>query len=314
MESQIEQIVSPVDTSLLLQEIDFLRLDGSKLLSCKNYEVFLARKEKIPFLMHEIGRLREVTFREVGEGTNLAIDLDRFDEYFQHLFLWDNESLKLAGAYRMGIGQEIYPVYGESGFYITELFDFEEELHPFLQDSIEMGRAFVIKEYQQKPMPLFLLWKGILITALKYPEHKHLIGGVSISNRFSERSKSLILEFLSRYYLDQKVAKHIHPKLPYISNLCTTELESIFSETEDDLNKFDKLIAKNERESCLRLPVLIKKYIKQNSRVLAFNVDPLFNNAIDALIYINLNEVPDATINPVKEEFYRNFESIPAMH
>jgi putative hemolysin len=264
--------------------------------------------------MHEIGRLREVTFREVGEGTNMAIDLDRFDEYFQHLFLWDRESSKLAGAYRMGIGQDIYPVYGKNGFYITELFDFDEELYPFLQDSIEMGRAFVIKEYQQKPMPLFLLWKGILTTSLKYPEHKYLIGGVSISNRFSERSKSLMLEFLSKYYQDKKVAKHIHPKLPYISQLCSTELETVFSETEDDLNKFDKLIAKNETESCLRLPVLIKKYIKQNSRVLAFNVDPLFNNAIDALIYINLEDVPEETINPVKKEFYRNFESIPAVH
>lgn len=306
MESQIEQIVSPVDTSLLLQEIDFLRLDGNKLLSCKNYEVFLARKEKMPFLMHEIGRLREVTFREVGEGTNMAIDLDSFDEYFQHLFLWDNESSKLAGAYRMGIGQEIYPIYGKSGFYITELFDFDKELYPFLQDSIEMGRAFVVKEYQQKPMPLFLLWKGILTTALKYPEHKYLIGGVSISNRFSERSKSLMLEFLSKYYQDQNVAKHIHPKLPYLSHLCPIELETIFLETEDDLNKLDKLIARNETESCLRLPVLIKKYIKQNSRVLAFNVDPLFNNAIDALIYINLDDVPEETINPVKEEYFKS--------
>jgi len=213
----------------------------------------------------------------------------------------------VAGAYRMGLGSEIYPKYGMHGFYLNDLFRFEPELHDMMSKSIEMGRAFIIKEYQQKPMPLFLLWKGIIHTTLRYPEHKFLLGGVSISNQFSDFSKSLMIEFMKSNYYDPYIAQYIHPKKAFKVKLKDADKDFIFNETEADLNKFDKIIDELEPGS-LRLPVLIKKYIKQNARVVAFNVDPLFNNAVDGLMYIRVEDIPDSTMKPVMEEFQAELE------
>jgi putative hemolysin len=300
-------IVTGASQDNMNQEVNALRNTDCRLLQSKNYEVFFAEASKIPNILHEIGRLREITFREVGEGTNESIDLDKYDQYYHHMFLWDDEAKKIAGAYRMGLGSEIFPKYGIEGFYLNELFRFERELHDMMSKSIEMGRAFIVKEYQQKPMPLFLLWKGIVHTTLRYPEHKFLLGGVSISNQFSDFSKSLMIEFMKSNYYDPYVAQYIHPKKEYKVKLKDADKDFIFDEAESDLNKFDKIIDELEPGS-LRLPVLIKKYIKQNARVVAFNVDPLFNNAVDGLMYIRIADIPESTMKPVMEEFQAELE------
>ncbi len=300
-------IVTPGNLDIMLKELDSLRKTDCRLLKSKNYEIFFTEANKIPNLLYEIGRLREVTFREVGEGTNESIDIDEFDKYYHHLFLWDKDSNKIAGAYRMGLGSEIFPKYGIGGFYLHELFRFEPELFDMMSKSIEMGRAFIIKEYQQKPMPLFLLWKGIMHTTLRHPEHKFLIGGVSISNQFSDFSKSLMIEFMKSHYYDPYIAQYIYPKKEYKVKLKDADKDFVFNEAESDLNKFDKIIDELEPGS-LRLPVLIKKYIKQNAKVVAFNVDPLFNNAVDGLMYIRISDIPESTMKPVMEEFQAELE------
>ncbi|MEL0643723.1 lysophospholipid acyltransferase family protein [Olleya sp. Ti.3.14] len=302
-----KQIVTPVSQEAMIKEVDFLRSQDCKLLTSKNYEVFLATAENMPNLLREIGRLREITFREVGEGTNEPIDLDQFDNYYHHLFLWDSEANVLAGAYRMGLGSQIFANYGINGFYLQDLFGFEPELYKMMSESIEMGRAFIIKEYQQKPMPLFLLWKGIVHTTLRHPEHKFLIGGVSISNQFSEFSKSLMIEFMKSHYYDPYVAQYVHPKKEFKVKLKDADKDFVFDATEADLNKFDKIIDEIE-PGALRLPVLLKKYIKQNARLVAFNVDPLFNNAVDGLMYIKIEDLPESTVRPVMEEFQAELE------
>lgn len=302
-----KEIATPASEEKMISEVKALRDTDCRLLQSKNYEVFFAQANKIPNVLHEIGRLREITFREVGEGTNESIDLDKFDQYYHHLFLWDDEAQKIAGAYRMGLGSEIYPKHGIEGFYLNDLFRFEPELYEMMHQSIEMGRAFIIKEYQQKPMPLFLLWKGIIHTTLRFPEHKYLLGGVSISNQFSDFSKSLMIEFMKSNYYDPYIAQYIHPKKAYKVKLKDADKDFIFNETEADLNKFDKIIDELE-PGILRLPVLIKKYIKQNAKVVAFNVDPLFNNAVDGLMYIRIADIPESTMKPVMEEFQTELE------
>ncbi|MBT8305145.1 MAG: lysophospholipid acyltransferase family protein [Bacteroidia bacterium] len=302
-----KKIVTPISVAVMEQEVETLREDDYRLLRSKNYEVFLAPATKIPKILHEIGRLREITFREVGEGTNEAIDLDKFDTYYHHMFLWDNEKKLIAGAYRMGLGSKIFEKYGIDGFYLQDLFRFEPELYDMMSKSIEMGRAFIIKEFQQKPMPLFLLWKGIVHTTLRFPEHKYLIGGVSISNQFSNFSKSLMIEFMKSHYYDPYVAQYVHPKKEFKVKLNDADKDFVFDETEADLNKFDKIIDEVEPGS-LRLPVLLKKYIKQNARLVAFNVDPLFNNAVDGLMYIKIADLPESTVRPVMEEFQAELE------
>lgn len=302
-----KRIVTPVDVALMEKEIENLREKDLRLLESKNFEVFLAAADEVPNILQEIGRLREITFREVGEGTNEAIDLDRFDTYYHHMFLWDNTAKVIAGAYRMGLGKQIFEAYGINGFYLQDLFRFEQELYPMMSQSIEMGRAFIIKEYQQKPMPLFLLWKGIVHTTLRYPEHKFLIGGVSISNQFTNFSKSLMIEFMKSHYYDPYLAQFVRPKKEFKVQLKDADKEFVFDETEADLNKFDKIIDEVE-PGALRLPVLLKKYIKQNAKLVAFNVDPLFNNSVDGLMYIKIADLPESTVKPVMEEFQAELE------
>ncbi|MEM6865598.1 MAG: lysophospholipid acyltransferase family protein, partial [Bacteroidota bacterium] len=207
-----KKIASAVRVEVLQGEIEKLREKECRLLQSKNYEVYLAQEKDMPFIIKEIGRQREITFREVGEGTNNPIDLDKFDSYYHHLFLWDNEENSIVGAYRMGLGTQIFKDHGIDGFYLQDLFRFEPELYNMMSKSIEMGRAYIVKDYQQKPMPLFLLWKGIVHTTLRFPEHKYLIGGVSISNQFSHFSKSLMIEFMKSNYWDPYVAQYIRPK------------------------------------------------------------------------------------------------------
>lgn len=302
-----KKIITPVNPLIMRSEVDDLRAKNFRLLQSKNYEVYLAPAATIPNILREIGRLREITFREIGEGTNKAIDLDHFDSYYHHMFLWDTEAECLAGAYRMGLGTEIYEAFGIDGFYLQDLFRFEPELHDMMSKSIELGRAFIIKQYQQKPMPLFLLWKGIVHTTLRFPNHKYLIGGVSISNRFSNFSKSLMIEFMKSHYYDPYLAQYVHPKKEFKVKLKDADKDFVFDATEADLNKFDKIIDEIE-PGALRLPVLLKKYIKQNARLIAFNVDPLFNNAVDGLMYIRISDLPDSTVRPVMEEFQAELE------
>lgn len=303
-----QNIVNAVSVEQLENEIEKLRAQDLRLLTSRNYEIFLAEAAIIPNILEEIGRLREITFREIGEGTNKFIDLDRFDQHYHHLFLWDNQAKKIAGAYRMGLGKKIFPKHGIKGFYLQELFRFEPETYKMMSEAIEMGRAFIIKEYQQKPLPLFLLWKGIVHTTLRFPDHNYLIGGVSISNQFSSFSKSLMIEFMKSHFYDTELSKQIHPKKEFKVKLRDDDKNFIFDESKADLGIFDKIIEEIEPEN-LRLPVLIKKYIKQNAKVITFNVDPLFNNAIDALMYIRIADLPESTVKPVMEEFQATLEN-----
>ncbi|WP_196886905.1 GNAT family N-acyltransferase [Aureivirga sp. CE67] len=302
-----KEIVKGKGDKAIIKEVEKLRKKDARMMKTKDYEIFFAEASDIPSILHEIGRLREMTFREVGEGTNEEIDLDKYDKYYRHLFLWDNENNKIVGAYRMGLGSDIYKKYGVEGFYVNSLFKFDSELHKMFEKTIELGRAFVSKEYQLKPMPLFLLWKGIIHVTIRYPELKYLTGGVSISNQFSDFSKSLMIEFMKSHYYDPYLAQYIRPKKEYKVKLKDTDKDFIFDVTKADLNKFDKIIDEIEPGN-LRMPVLIKKYIKQNARLVAFNVDPKFNNAIDGLIFMKIEDIPESTIKPIMEEFLKELE------
>ncbi len=303
-----KEVVAQGDVNKMIEEVKILREgDDSRMMESKNYEVFFTSADKIPNLLQEIGRLRELTFREAGEGTNNEIDLDAFDQTYHHLFLWDTVAEKLVGAYRMGLGVDLYKKYGIEGFYVQTLFKFEPEMFKMMGKTIDVGRAFIIKEYQQKPMPLFFLWKGIVHVTLRYPKHKYLTGGVSISNQFSNFSKSLMIEFMKSHYYDPYIAQYIHPKKEYKVKLKDADRDFVFDATQADLNKFDRVIDELEPGN-LRMPVLIKKYIKQNAKLVAFNVDPKFNDAIDGLIFLRISDIPESTVRPVMEEFQAELE------
>ena len=302
-----KKIIEAVDTDLIMEELKVLDEIDSLLFTSKTYRIYLADSQDAPNIIKEIGRLRELTFRAVGEGTNKALDLDKFDMVYKHLFLWDDAGKQLVGAYRMGLGKDIFMKQGVEGFYVNELFKIEPELHSMMENTIEMGRAFIIKSYQQRPMPLFLLWKGIVHVTLRYPEYKYLMGGVSISNKFSNFSKSLMIEFMKSHYYDPFIAQYVSPKKEYKVKLNVADKDFVFDTTKADMNKFDKIIDEIEPGD-LRLPVLMKKYVKQNARLVGFNVDPKFNNAVDGLMYIRIADLPESTVKPVMEEFQKELE------
>jgi len=295
-----EPVVEPVAEEVIRNEIQKIKPDYT-LFNLKNYTAFCAPSEEIPNILNEIGRLREITFREVGEGTNQSTDIDEFDLYYHQMFIWDEDAKKIVGAYRIGKGKDILEQYGKRGFYLYTLFRISDNFKPILNESLELGRSFVIQEYQRKPMPLFLLWKGILYFLLKNPEYRYLIGPVSISNNYSKISKDLIIRFIMQNHLNWKMAPYVKPRNSYKFKSKNQDINILMDNMERDINRLDRAIG-DQDELNSGLPVLLKKYIKLNAKIIAFNVDPKFNNCLDGLIVLDVNDVPKNTIEALSKE------------
>lgn len=295
-----EAIVEPADKNLLLDEIKYL-IDNYLLFKNKNYKILCAPSTEMPNTLHEIGRLREITFREVGEGTGRSMDIDEYDFYYHQLVIWDDEEQQIVGAYRIGKGKDIIAQYGLNGFYISSLFRIKKDFLKYLNESIELGRSFIVKEYQRKPLPLFLLWKGLLFFLIKNTDYRYLIGPVSISNDFSKFSKSLIVDFVKKYHYNNDLAKFIKPRKKFVVKPDKHVDRGLFIETKEaDVSKIDNLIF--DIESTYKFPILLKKYLQLNSKLIGFNIDPEFNNALDGLMILDILDVPESFIKALSKE------------
>ena len=295
-----EPIIEPVPSNKLAEEVNKVKPEYG-LFSTRNYSVICAPTVAIPNIFNEIGRLREVTFREVGEGTNGSTDIDEYDFYYYHLFIWDNDAKKIVGAYRIGKGREILALYGIKGFYINSLFRLSIKFAPIMAESIELGRSFITQDYQRKPIPLFLLWKGIMVFLLKNSEYRYLIGPVSISNDLSGFSKSLIVEFVKTYFYDEEMAKYIIPRKIFVVKTDNIIDRKIFIDSsERDINKIERIIL--DVEHGYKLPVLLKKYMEINGKIIGFNIDPKFNNCLDGLMILDLYDTPPDLIKGLSKE------------
>jgi len=299
-QQRIEPVADPIPHEKVLEELKSLGTEFL-LFRLKNYAVYCVPTKRIPNILLEIGRLREITFRQVGEGTNRSIDLDEFDLYYHQMFIWDEEMQMIAGAYRIGKGADIIHQYGVRGFYIQSLFKIKDDMQDMLRETMELGRSFVVKEYQRKPMPLFLLWKGILYFTLKNPEYRYLMGPVSVSDDYSTTSKEMIIRFIMTHHFNWKLAKSITPRNSYKFKTEDQNLSVVMETLDNDINSLDKLISDVD-ESNSGLPVLLKKYIKLNAKIIGFNVDPKFNNCLDGLIVLDLCDVPENTIESLSKE------------
>ena len=296
---KVEPIAEPVPPGQIIDEIGKIREDYS-LFSSDHFDVFCCPSIEIPHIMNELGRLREITFRAVGEGTNRSMDIDEYDLYYNQLFVWDNKEEKIVGAYRVGKGQEILRRYGIKGFYLQSLFRMNRRFIPTLRQSLELGRSFIVEEYQRKPLPLFLLWKGILYFLLKHSEYRYLIGPVSISNNFSQFSRGLIMQYIREHNFDARLARYVRPRIRYNVPGYNVD-EEIILETADDLNKFDRFIKEVEPND-YTMPILLKRYLKLNGKIIGFNLDPKFNDALDGLLVLDLYDVPMETIASLSKE------------
>jgi putative hemolysin len=295
-----EPIVERVDEDILEKEVEEISKEY-KLFETKNYSVLCAPVNVMPELFREIGRLREITFREVGEGTGKSIDIDEYDFYYYHLFIWDSDAKKIVGAYRLGKGREIMTTYGKSGFYINSLFGIRDGLNSILGESVELGRSFITRDYQKKVIPLFLLWKGIMVFILRNPDYRYLIGPVSITNDLSTFSKTLIVDFIKKYFYNEDLAKFVVPKKEFKTGKDKSgERSVLIDNSERDINKIEKVII--DVEPGYRIPVLVKKYLEINGRIIGFNIDPDFNNCIDGLLILDLYDIPDEFLKGLSRE------------
>ncbi len=285
-----KNIIEETDKSIL--EFEVSNINNDMLFKYQNYKVFLCDATHIPHVLREISRLREITFREEGEGTNHSFDSDEFDLYYKHLFVWDDEQKRIVGAYRIGLGNELYSMFGKRGFYLHQLFKIKKGFYPILQQSIEMGRSFVVKDYQRKPLSLLLLWKGInQFLKNNKGQYKYMIGPVSISGKFSSLSMELLVSYIRLHHYDKNWASLITPRKKFKFKYDNSE-KKLLNTFADDIKMLDNLIDDIENHH-LKIPTLVKKYLKLNAKIVAFNIDPKFNNALDGFLIVNIDEIPD---------------------
>jgi putative hemolysin len=295
-----QPLIDSVNKKTLKKEIDNLSY-SYKLFTSGHITVYCSPSKHIPFCMQEIGRLREKTFREVGEGTNKKIDIDEYDLYYRQLFLWDNVNQCIAGAYRIGIGKEIMQEYDVKGFYTHSLFKYKKEFYHFLSEGLELGRSFICKEYQKKPLSLFLLWKGILFFLLNNPDYRYLIGPVSISNQYSQISRRLIMDFILANYSEKFLSEFVKPRKKFKVHQKQIDTKILIEKMNGNISLLEKALRDIDPVNS-PIPVLLKKYLKINGKILGFNLDPKFNNALDGLLLLDLYDIPENIISSLSKE------------
>ena len=285
-ESLPANLIPAVPPGLLAAEVTALDPECI-LIHHKKMLVFIADSESIPHLLREIGRLREKSFREAGEGTGKAMDVDLFDSYYRHLVLWNDEKAEVVGAYRIGDTRDILNRFGRRGLYTHSLFRFKPTMFRHLSDSLELGRSFIREEYQRQPNCLALLWKGIGAYVVRHPEYRQLFGPVSISNSYHRFSKDIMIQFLKRNCSSQELQSYVTPRCPYRTRArrgYRGENMPLPAGTIDDISM---LISEIEDDG-KRIPVLIKHYLKLSGQFIAFNVDHAFCDAVDGLVVVDL--------------------------
>jgi putative hemolysin len=283
----------PARERLLAEEVAALPAD-CELAGDRNFSVYLADAPQIPNALQEIGRCRELAFRNVGEGSGRRLDLDRFDEYYRHLFLWNRADGRLAGAYRLAVTSDVVARFGISGLYTSTLFRFHPEFFRRVGPALELGRSFVMPEYQKNYSALLLLWKGIARAVLRRPEAPVLFGAVSISRGYSPVSRSLITAYLTGR-ATHELGTMVTPRRPFRHAAMRDARIKRLASISPDIEDVSLSIADIEDDG-KGMPVLIRQYLKAGGRVLGFSVDPDFSNTLDALMLADLRSAPQALL------------------
>jgi putative hemolysin len=267
--------------------------------------VLVGASHELPHLLREIGRLREITFREVGEGTGQELDLDRFDRYYLHILLWDDKERRIAGAYRLGRADIILREYGPRGLYTNTLFKFEKPFLAHLQNAVEMGRSFIVKEYQRSLSALPLLWRGVATWVGRHPHYTRLFGPVSISQDYDKLSRKLIVEFMEAQR--PQLAEHVKPRKPFRFHGERKLLREFVSLQLQDVEDCSAVISSVEPDG-KGLPVLLKHYLRLNGTILSFNVDKDFSNVLDGLVMVDFCETdPKMLARLMGDELHAEF-------
>jgi len=254
-----------------------------------------ASASDIPQVLLEIGRLRELTFRGVGEGTGKARDLDDFDQYYLHILLWNKRKQEVVGAYRAGNSQQILQRHGIDGLYTSTLFRYHESLFRKLGPALELGRSFVRPEYQRQYAPLLLLWKGIARFVAAHPETPVLFGAVSISNSYCAASREVIYRYFESRMQDDELKVLVQPRRAFRpGSLRPWDCRSM-NRALRDVEDLSEPIADLEADG-KGVPVLLRQYAKVGGKMLGFNVDRKFSNVLDGLVLVDLRQTEESVL------------------
>ena len=263
-------------------------LGSCLLMESGSFQVYCASATELPAILPEIGRLRELTFRGVGEGTGLARDFDRFDQVYQHLFVWDRARCEIAGAYRVGATD----VLGVDNLYTRTLFDYDESLLRQIGPALELGRSFVQPDYQRDFSPLLLLWKGISRLVSQQPRYRRLFGVVSISDLYNTTSRQLLIKFLQNTRFDADLGRLVRAKHPPAMPR-NDAVDAVTVERLEDVCALVRQIEPDGKD----IPVLLRQYLKLNGKLLGFTVDASFGNVLDGLVLVDLDHVEPAILS-----------------
>ncbi|MDW6004757.1 lysophospholipid acyltransferase family protein [Vibrio mangrovi] len=285
-------IIDPVSPDLIEQELQNLP-ESMHLLDQGEYAVYCAPSQLIPYTIREIGRVREETFRAVGEGSGLACDLDEYDLYYHQLFVWHKTDRCLVGAYRLGMVDQLIRQYGLDGLYSRSLFNYDQAFLDTLDCSLELGRSVVAMRYQKKLNSLLLLWQGIAAFVVRHPRYTHLFGPVSISNEYSAVARQLMAATLSIHHYDREKATLVAPRTP-LRNSGKIFWQPHLLSSLANVALLSKVLTRMEQGK--GLPVLLRQYLKMNGKLVCFNVDHAFQDTLDGLIVVNLKNVPLGTL------------------
>ena len=245
-------------------------------------------------LINEIGRLREYSFRKVGEGSGQSRDIDEYDRYYHHLVLWDDDELEVVGAYRIGECGWILSWLGREGLYLNELCDMRDSFDPILEDAIELGRSFVQPKYWGS-RALDYLWQGIGAYLVHNPHIKYMIGPVSISGSFPQNAQDALVYFYSHYFGSDHTM--LRAKSPYhLSEFTQAEFTAFFKG--DDYNEDFRRLKNYLKTFDLGVPTLYKQYTELceegGVEFMDFGIDVDFNNCIDGYILVDIRKIKEA--------------------
>jgi putative hemolysin len=307
-------LIDEVPADVLKAEIDSLPA-SQRLVDSGCFQVYWAHATQICGVLQEIGRLRELTFRAVGEGSGKSADTDLFDSYYLHLFIWDSEANAIVGAYRLGLVKEILSQYGKRGLYTHSLFKYGPRILDMLKPAIELGRSFVRAEYQRSFAPMLLLWRGIARFIEASPQYAVLFGPVSISNSYSGASRELMVEYLSAHVVETRMVRYVQPRRPFrYRRRSASDVGSPFPQSIEELSR---MIAEIEPDR-KGIPILLRQYLRLGGRIIAFNVDGKFGNVLDGLLVVDLRQIDPAVLErymgkPAMFAFraYHNLDSDP---
>ncbi len=284
-QKEIQELIRPINPDVMEREINALP-ETACMINGDKIAVYCAEAWQMPWTLLEIGRLREQTFREVGEGTGKSIDTDEFDQYYLHMFMWDKLERKIIGAYRIGRTDKIMDALGVQGLYASTLFKIQDEFIYRLSPALEMGRSFIVSEYQKKRSTLAILWRGIGEFLYRNPQYKTLYGPVSISTDYNAVSKDLIVHFLMQRNSEDELVKFVKAKTPPKVRMKSADKRALLSSARD-IEHISALVSEIEIDN-KGIPTLLKHYLKLDGRLIAFNVDPEFSSCIDGLIVVDI--------------------------